>query len=290
MRKSIVILALIALFVPALSAQKVAVGLFGGVSNYWGELNDNQIIWDETHAAVGALLRYEVNPFVSLRFALSSATISGSDVNFPVDRIDPNTGFQNSVRNLSFRSQITELAGIVEINATGYDVEDRRFSPFIFGGVAGFHHNPRALFEGTWHDLQPLGTEGQGTTAFPNRSHYSRFQASFPFGAGFKVGLGSGLTLGVEAGMRYTLTDYLDDISTTYVDASVQVLESGDLSWRLSNRTGEVLGQPLDLGNNDRRGNPDDTDWYMMAGVSLTYTIGVPIGSKGSKRGCPYNF
>lgn len=290
MRKFIGILALVVLLAPALSAQKVAVGLFGGISNYWGELNDNQIIWDETHPAVGALLRYEVNPFVSMRFALTAATISGSDGNFPPDRIDPNTGFENRVRNLSFRSQITELAAIVEINATGYDVEDRRFSPFIFGGVAGFYHNPRALFEGSWHDLQPLGTEGQGTTAFPDRKPYSRFQASFPFGAGFKVGLGSGLTLAFEAGMRYTLTDYLDDISTTYVDANVQILESGDLSWRLSNRTGEVEGQPRDLGNNDRRGNPDDTDWYMMGGVSLTYTIGVPIGARGSKRGCPYNF
>lgn len=265
-------------------AQSTAIGLWGGASNYMGELSDNSIIMGETHAAVGGLLRYSPNPFVTLRLGVSSITVSGTDANRPAD--DP-----LRVRNLSFRNAMLEVALIAEVNLIGYDVEmEDRFSPYIFGGVAGVYHNPRALYEGAWYDLVEYSTEGQGTSAFPDREPYSRYQVAFPFGAGFKFGLGSGLTLGLEAGLRYTLTDYIDDVSQTYVDPNILILEKGDLAYRLSNRTGEYLNDlPLDYTSDTPRGNPDDTDWYGTVGVSLTYTLGVPIGG-GAKKGCDYGF
>lgn len=266
-------------------AQSTAVGLWGGVSNYMGELSDNQINLDETHAAVGGLVQYYPNPFLSFRFGLSAVTISGSDANRTED--DP-----LRIRNLSFKSQIIEAAVIAEINLIGYDVEmGDPFSPYLFAGIAGIYHNPRALFEGAWYNLQEFSTEGQGTSAFPDRDPYSRFQVAFPFGVGMKFGVGSGLTLGMEAGLRYTLTDYLDDVSQTYVDPNILILEEGDLAYRLSNRSGEYLGGlPVDYTNDDPRGNPDDNDWFVMAGVYLTYTLGMPIGGGKVKRGCDYGF
>lgn len=284
MRKLVVSVVLSA-FALVAHGQSTAIGLWGGVSNYMGDLSDDAINVSETHAAVGGLLKLSPNPFVTFRFGLSALTISGDDANRPDD--DP-----LRVRNLSFKSQIVEMAAIAEINLIGYDVEmGDVFSPYIFGGVAGIYHNPRALYEGAWYNLVEFRTEGQGTSAFPDRDPYSRYQVVFPFGAGFKFGLGSGLTLGIEASMRYTLTDYLDDVSQTYVDPNVLILEEGDLAYRLSNRSGEYLGGlPIDYTNDDPRGNPDNNDWFVSAGVSLTYTLGMPIGGGKNKEGCDYGF
>lgn len=276
----------IILLLPGLGmAQRVELGLLGGVSNYSGELTpDYGIVLSESRPAVGGLLRYSPNNFLSLRFGISSAYISGTDENWS----DP--ALQQ--RNLSFRSNIVEASFIAEINVPGYDVEMKKFSPYLFVGVAGFYHNPMALYQGEWIKLQPLGTEGQGTTAFPDRKPYSLYQAAIPFGVGTKFGLGSGLTLSAELGVRMTFTDYLDDISTTYVDPNILILENGELSYRLSNRTGELAGRdrPIDFGNNDPRGNPDIKDWYVIAGFTFTYTIGVPMSGSGAKEGCPVNW
>jgi len=267
-------------------SQKVEIGLFGGASNYSGDLTpDYGIVLSETRPAVGGLVRYNPNNFISLRFGITSAYISGSDENWD----DPAL----RERNLSFRSNILEASLIAEINLPGYDVEMKKFSPYLFFGIAGFHHNPMALYQGEWIQLQPLGTEGQGTSAFPDRKKYSLYQAAVPFGLGAKFGLGSGLTLSAELGVRMTFTDYLDDVSTTYVDPNVLILENGELAYRLSNRTGELPGRdrPIDYGNGDPRGNPDIKDSYVIAGFTFTYTLGVPMsGGGGAKEGCPVNW
>ncbi len=38
------------------------------------------------------------------------------------------------------------------------------WTPFVFAGLAYFHTNPQNQLDDTWYDLQPLGTEGQGTS------------------------------------------------------------------------------------------------------------------------------
>lgn len=272
------------LMVGSLKSQNTAIGLWGGGINYIGDLTDQTIVWNETQAAVGGLLTYQPNPFFNLRIGLSVGTIGGTDAN----RANTDT---LRVRNLSFESQLMEFAVMGELNLIGYDVQMEPFSPYLFFGVAGIYHNPRAFYQGAWYDLQPLGTEGQGTTEFPDRKPYSRMQVAFPVGLGMKFALGSGLTLAAEAGFRYTLTDYLDDVSLTYADPNIQILENGDLSYRLSNRTGEYLGtQNIDYVSGTGRGNPDNTDWYVMGGVSLTYTLGVPIGTSRGKSGCGWEF
>jgi Domain of unknown function (DUF6089) len=283
--KQTVLLLFTILILSSAYSQKVAIGLFGGVSNYMGDLTET-VFLNETHPSVGAFVKYNANPFVTFRFGITNAPLSGNDQNFQ------NIDAAKVTRNLSFKSNLLEAALIVELNLFGYDVEDRRFSPYLFGGVAGFYHNPKALYQGEWIRLQPLGTEGQGTTIFTDRKPYSLYQLSIPMGIGFKIGMGSGITLAIEGGARKTFTDYIDDVSKTYVDANVLILENGEMAYNLSNRTGEVNnGVPLDLGNNDLRGDSSTQDWYMMAGLTISYTLGVPMSSGGgrNKKGC-YDF
>ena len=258
------ILILLLVVAPLLgTSQKWEVGLFGGGSNYIGDVSDGLETGD-TYPAVGGLLRYYVTPYFNMRFGITYGVIGGHDGNsYNPDKFE---------RNLSFKSNIYEIALIPEFNVLGFRDGTGNFSPYLFAGVAAFNHNPQALYQGEWIDLQPLGTEGQGTTAFPDREPYSLWGVAIPFGMGFKIGFGDGLNAGIEFGARKTFTDYLDDVSTTYVDRDILLIENGQLAADLSNRSGE-LGTYIDFDSRDPRGNPTNQDWYMFGGITITYTL-----------------
>lgn len=265
------------------SAQQLSIGVFGGVSHYLGELNNNSYDPNGLHPAAGGFIRYLPNPYLGFRFGITTGTITGDDYYFP------NATEEQLTRKLMFRSHILEVAFLAELNIIGYDVDDQRFSPYLFVGVAGFNFNPRAERNAEWFDLQPLSTEGQGLAAYPDRKPYSLYQVAVPFGMGFHFGLGSGLTLSLEAGLRYLFTDYLDDVSTTYVDPGILILEKGETAYNLSNRTNRFTGQGTDPKDGDPRGNPADNDWYGFGGLTLSYTFGATGGGSG-KSGCGYGF
>ena len=63
------------------------------------------------------------------------------------------------------------------------------FSPYVFTGISMFSFNPQAKHGDTWFELQPLGTEGQGTIAYPDKKKYSLTQLCIPFGTGIKYDL-----------------------------------------------------------------------------------------------------
>ncbi len=241
-------------------------GLFLGVSNYAGDLSPSFFLIKEAHPAFGPVVRYNVNRYVSFKGNLFYGTISGNDVNQVKQSLQ--------VRNLSFKSNILELGVTAEYNIFGFDGGGNRFSPYVFAGIAVYRFNPKTLYQGQWVALQPLGTEGQGTPVFPNRKPYSLTQLSMPLGAGIKYAIGRGWNLGLEVGYRKTYTDYLDDVSKSYVDTDIIAAYNGATAAALSNRTGEVLPEPLDFNEQNERGNAKYMDWYMFGGITLTYTFG----------------
>ena len=51
------------------------------------------------------------------------------------------------------------------------------WTPYVYSGISIFHFNPQAENKnGEWVNLQELGTEGQGTTFFPEKEKYSLIQ------------------------------------------------------------------------------------------------------------------
>ena len=121
------------------------------------------------------------------------------------------------MRNLGFRSVLFEGSALLEVNFfkyRGLAKDNKTWTPFVFAGLAYFHTNPQNLLNDTWYDLQPLGTEGQGTG---NGAGYSLNQICIPFGVGVKLALTAKFDLQVEWGLRRTYTDYIDDVSGTYV-------------------------------------------------------------------------
>ena len=130
--------------------------------------------------------------------------------------------------------------------------------------------DPQALLDDTWYRLQPLGTEGQGTSARPDSEPYKVDQLAIPFGAGLKFNFGR-IDMQVEWGLRRTYTDYIDDVSGTYVDNDLLAFENGPLAALLADPSGiEAIG----LSNTGHaRGDVNTRDWYQYTGLSITYII-----------------
>jgi hypothetical protein len=135
--------------------------------------------------------------------------------------------------------------------------------------------NPKTEINGDMVELQPLGTEGQGSD-LSSKNNYSLTQLCIPLGVGVKFALGKKAALSLEYGIRKTFTDYLDDVgSGSYVDPSLLSVANGPLAADLSNRS-------LDGDRFGKRGNASTKDWYTFFGGSLTFRLGKP-------NKCPMN-
>lgn len=245
-------------------SQSYEVGLFGGLSTYKGDLQQSLFDYRQSRPAVGVLIRKNLNNHWAQRIALNFGTIAASDSK-------SDEGFKKN-RNLSFRSRIMDIHYLIEFNFFPYQIANPAtfVTPFVFAGINVFTFNPQAELRGEWYELQPLGTEGQGTSVYPDRKKYNRLQIAIPFGGGMKFKISRRFGVTVEAGARRTYTDYLDDVSTTYADKSVLFAANGELSAILSDRS--LDGQTVD-NTNRQRGNASDNDWYMFTGISLNYTL-----------------
>ncbi len=161
------------------------------------------------------------------------------------------------------------------MNLIGYNksLNGRTWSPYIFAGASYFHFNPRTKLHGQWVELQPLGTEGQGTPEYPDRKQYSLWQFSLPLGGGLKIRLNQRWNANIEVTWHKTFTDYLDDVSTTYVEPEVLMRNYGATSVALANRTWEVQEEIRNFPPGFERGNAQKNDAFVFAGVNVTYNI-----------------
>lgn len=284
MRKFVSVILLTLMSGSAVLAQFSEVGVLGGMSFYMGDLNP-AMPFKDVRPAGGLFYRYNFNDRFSMRAAAHVGYLVGYDAN--------SSDAAQVERNLSFESWLFDFSVTGEFNFFKYAPGDMRhwITPFLFGGISVFKFNPRAELNGEMWELQPLGTEGQGTTFYPDRQKYSLFNAAIPFGLGVKVNINKTFSVGLEWGMRYTFTDYLDDVSTTYADIDVVQAERGDIANALSNRVitqDPVTGEFVPLSDQQRleyrdrqRGNSTTNDWYSFVLISFSMNI------KAKPEKCP---
>jgi hypothetical protein len=270
-------------------AQHHEIGPFVGISYYMGDLVQSQVFSTPGYN-FGLNYRYNINPRFAIKIAGHYGQIAGDSKNNKKNL---------RYKNLSFHSSILDIEAGLEINFLEYTPGStkHRFTPYVFGGVALFSFNPKADFQGETYELQPLGTEGQGLTAYPDRKPYKLSSFAIPFGIGFKWNLSKRVSIGLEWGMRKTFTDYLDDVSTRYPDPGIIYAEKGALAAALANRVYEVeamlLGLNIAVGPNNQPVNPadfqaymemqkkhadgqrgaEDKDWYGIAGITVMFKI-----------------
>lgn len=264
MSRLILFLAALCAF-PWTNAQVNELGGTIGASYYIGDLNPTKHYPRDTKLAGGLVFRHNFND----RYALRLQGLYGTLQAYDSDAKDT----LQLIRNLHFRSRLIEFSALLEINFFKYRFKGkggRKWTPFVFGGLAFFRANPQAVYNDEWYDLQPLGTEGQGTTARPGTEPYKVDQICIPFGAGLKFNVGR-IDFQLEWGLRRTYTDYIDDVSGTYVDNAQLAFENGPLAAVLADRSGlEQIG----FSNADRaRGDVNTRDWYSYSGLSITYII-----------------
>lgn len=252
-------------FTTSLRAQSSELGLLLGVGTYKGEISHSLFRTKFMKPAVGLLYRRNLNSHWAYRLGVTYGAVTADDA-----KSDDEYQVR---RNLSFRARILDFHGLFEFNFFPYQLASSKsagMTPFVFGGLTVYHFNPQAELDGEWYDLQPLGTEGQGTAAYPSREKYKRTQVAIPFGGGFKIRFTKRFGMTIEAGARRLYTDYLDDVSTTYADKDVIMAEHGEIAVLLSDRS--IDGQAA--GNTNRqRGNAGDKDWYMFSGITLNFTL-----------------
>lgn len=258
-------------------AQKSEFGVMAGVSFYNGELN-RKGLFKQSKFAFGGFYRHNFNDHFSAKLCFLYGNVEGAD------SLSGNA--EQIQRNLSFKSVVAEFSAQIELNFLPFVAGDTKtpFTPYIFGGFGIFKFNPKAYVDagtytingtnyivtnGGWYALMPLGTEGQGTTGYPERKKYSLTNFSIPFGLGFKFNIANGVGFGLEWGMRPTFTDYLDDVSTTYAEPLVLRSEFTDVAAVLSDRSIGSTEPNVDR----QRGNSTNKDWYSFAVATLSYTI-----------------
>lgn len=238
-------------------------GFMVGGSYYIGDLN-HFYHFRRTNLSAGVIYRYYLNSRLALRGGIRYGTVEGYDS-------DAKNSFQQN-RNLSFQSDIYEVTGGLEFNYKNYKLgnTDYFFSPYMFIDLGVFRMNPQTEYNGELIDLQPIGTEGQGSS-LSDKNPYNLTQLVIPLGVGFKMNLGKKAAVSFEYGIRKTFTDYLDDVGAgNYIDPTELAQENGDIASRLSDPS---LGSTPMVGS---RGNSSTKDWYSMFGVMFTFSLGDP--------------
>lgn len=249
-------------------------GISAGGMNYIGDLN-KQSMFGKPNMGYGIFYRLNINERWSIMVSGSYGNIEGGNP----DKIP--------LRNLSFHSHIYEGFARAEFNFRpfGFTGKSFRCSTFLFIGLGMFGFNPQAEYfnestgETEWIDLRPLCTEGQGTEAYPDRVPYGLTQLMMPFGFGVKFKLGNSIYLSAEYGFRKTWTDYLDDVSTTYVDPSIL----SPLSAELADRSGEYQEGYVNIPGS-KRGDSTLDDWYAYFNISISFNMEFLFGWMKSKK------
>lgn len=244
------------------------IGVSAGAAHYFGDLNTRARV-NRLKPAFGLFFRKQFNNYVAMRISGHFAQLGYSDL------YNTHNEFQKR-RNLSFNTNVFEIALQGDFNFFKFVPGDpyHRFTPYVTLGVGVFSYDPYAFLRGQKVSLRELGTEGQGSAAYPDRKPYSSMGICVPFGVGAKYSLNERMNIGVEIAHRFTNTDYIDDVSKSYV--GIDKFTPGDdgqlsvaqLMQDRSYETGERIGI-----EGRQRGLPNQKDQYLFAEITFSLNL-----------------
>lgn len=283
MFKKIVILAFLFLAKENINAQtyesyqhKGEIGVGIGLSNYFGDLNPNEN-FKHLKFAGNLYYQYYLNNYVGLKLSGLYTRLGNTDQG------NSNKAYSN--RNLSFNTDIWELTVSGTFNFFRFlpGIEGHRFTPYLSAGAGIFNYNPYTYLnvDGTREKvfLRPLGTEGQNSTTPHDGKKYSSIALAFPLSFGVKYAITENWNLFAEVGYRFTTTDYIDDVSSTY--AGPQAFQANtykgspkDLWYaqRLQDRSGVILQEPIGQAGYSR-GSSKAKDSYLIGLIGVSFNL-----------------
>lgn len=285
-----------------------AIGAGGGSAHYFGDLaTGHYALYSNIRWNVTLSYQYQVTPRIATRVGVSYIRLFGNDATYGWSLADTKLA-QQRLRNLHFRNDLTELSAVVIY--TPIPLEDRvlryrkrQWSLYIGVGVGFMKHNPKA--RGSIQDkqngfvlkdngqLQPwVSLEPQGNNMKMQDASIVNYSTSgfvFPLIVGIKTRLNAHWVISAEAGLRFTGTDYLDDVSSS-------VYNQGEISYRGDEDYDALTAKPRQqefvkaMGSTDPNVLPSTShslagirtqtrglngkDSYLISQVTLNYTFG----------------
>ncbi|WP_153795750.1 DUF6089 family protein [Foetidibacter luteolus] len=250
-------------------------GLSIGLGHYFGDLNTRAAL-NRPKFAGGAFFRKQFSNYIGLKIAANYARLGYSDIY--------SSNETQKRRNLSFNTNLWEFSLSGDFNFFKFypGVEGYHYTPYVSLGVGLFSYDPFAYLNGQKYFLRPLGTEGQGSTAYPERKQYSTMALCFPLAFGFKYNVNDNINVFAEVCYRFTGTDYLDDVSTVYAGEEAFIVPStgtiylpdGSVNpaYLLQDRSYETGSTPIGI-KDRQRGNSQQKDAYATFQIGVSFNI-----------------
>lgn len=274
-------------------------GIIVAPSNFLGDLGGNPgkggpFLKDNnfsmTRMIAGAHISYHPTDWYGIRLAANYGSIAGDDA---IIKGEGGLEEARKIRNLNFRSKIAEAYLAAELYPTVFleaDPSDRlhKFRPYGIIGVGVFHFNPQGVDPqtGDWVNLKTLHTEGQGFPEYPTRKNYRLTQVNMPLGFGIKYFINDRVSIGFDIITRKTFTDYIDDVSTDYIDNNLFYKNLPLNVAIVANRMYDKSAASANRNAGEKRGTSSHNDAYYAGGIKLSIRFG-DINPFLSSSRCP---
>jgi len=279
----------------------VEIGFNVGPSFFLGDLGGNagkgkrfakDLNFQMTQLVKGGCVTVYPNDWLGFRLTAQVGTLKAEDGIISTKGVDE---LWRKQRNLDFRTQLQEVYAVAEFYPLNFLSTIAgfvpRIQPYGVAGVGVFHFDPQGSItasngQKTWYYLRPLHTEGEGFPEYPDRKEYALTQINIPLGGGLKFMVSDRFNTGIEILWRKSFTDYIDDVSTNYIDPNLfdKYLSRQDaaIARQINDKTYGILTPGLNRYEpGTQRGNPKQNDSY----VSFLFKVGIRLGpTEGSDR------
>jgi hypothetical protein len=236
-------------------------GISAGVAHYFGDLNP-EINFSKPKISGALHYTKQFNNYVGLKVSATYAFLAYAD------KYSKNVIQQT--RNLSFNTDVYEFSVNGTFNFFQFNpgFEGYNYTPYVGIGLGIFSFDPYTFYKDEKYYLRSLGTEGQGSEFYPTKTEYKNTATCIPLTLGFKYAFNRSMNVFAEFRYRFTNTDYLDDVSTTYAP---KAFSTNSIGAALSDRSGE-LG--LAIGKEGRqRGNTLANDGFATFHLGLSFNF-----------------
>jgi hypothetical protein len=237
----------------------------------------------KTHVAGGVFFSAMYHNAIGVRVEGTFGKLSADDnvlssvavTDIAHERFNRNQNFRTTIAEGSIMAELHPL--FIFIDWSERDDYPPKLSPYLLAGVGYFSYNPQGQDPLTknWVDLQPLSTEGQGFAEYPDRTPYKLQQVNIPIGIGVRYELSRLFNLRFETIYRALNTDYLDDVSTRYIDPALYdtyfTPAKAALAKRMADKQLVPHANPLGGG---RRGSPGEKDAYFSVNLKISLILG----------------
>ncbi|MBL7683758.1 MAG: hypothetical protein JNK00_10400 [Flavipsychrobacter sp.] len=275
-----------------------SMGINFGMTDLWGDVGTLSVVDHYTNGKyfekpmfMGGLFgRFTAHPMLAARLGVNYGTLYATDAwNEKKAKTASSVeadAFQRYLRNQDVKANIWEGSFQIELFPFRSNSESgaakRRWQPYLTAGVGVFHYRPFSTFidrntrAEKWVYVGDLHLEGEGLSPENIGSAVTPkfWQVCVPAGLGLRFDINDKMSWGIEYLYRFTTTDRLDNVSSSYVtgeyldryltpEKAAVAKEMYDKSWAIQQGAKQEAWT--------QRGNKENRDSYSTVSLMLIY-------------------